>query len=57
MRVIIIVLLAVCLQVSASAFSQKISLSVRDARIEKILEAVKLQSGFLLFYDYDLIMI
>ena len=55
MRVIIIVLLAVCLQVSASAFSQKISLSVRDARIEKILEAVKLQSGFLLFYDYDLI--
>ena len=55
MRVFIIVLVMVSLQVSARAFSQKISLSVKDTRIERILETVKQQSGFLLFYDYDLI--
>ena len=55
MRVFIIVLVMVSLQVSARAFSQKISLSVKDARIERILETVKQQSGYLLFYDYDLI--
>ncbi len=55
MRIFIIVLLVVSLQVSARAFSQKISLSVKDARIERILEVIKQQSGFLLFYDYDLI--
>ena len=55
MRILIIALLVVSMQVYARAFSQKISIAVKDARIERILESVKQQSGYLLFYDYDLI--
>lgn len=43
------------MQVSANAFSQKITLSMRNARIGQLLDAIKQQSGYLLFYDYDLI--
>ena len=56
MRMIVIFLFFVTgLQIPAKAFSQKIALSVKDARVEQVLESVKRQSGFLLFYDYNLI--
>ena len=55
MRIITILLFTTILQFTAKAFSQRISLSVRDTKLERILETVKQQSGYLLFYDYDLI--
>ena len=55
MRIITLLFIITILQVSAKGFSQKISLSAKDTRLERILESVKQQSGYLLFYDYDLI--
>ncbi len=50
MRMTAFLLLAACLQVSANGYSQKISLSVREASLEKVFKEIQRQSGFSFWY-------
>ncbi|KAH0543433.1 hypothetical protein GP486_008578, partial [Trichoglossum hirsutum] len=43
-------LLAACLQVSAGGYSQKITLSVREAPLEKVFKEIERQSGYSFWY-------
>lgn len=55
MKITSMLLLAACLHVSASAFNQTITLSEKKAPLEKIFREIKIQSGYLFFYDPDVI--
>jgi iron complex outermembrane receptor protein len=55
MKLTAIVLLATCLQVSAKGFAQKISLSEKNAPLEKVLLQIKKQSGYQLWYEDKLL--
>ncbi|TKC05494.1 SusC/RagA family TonB-linked outer membrane protein [Pedobacter polaris] len=55
MKLIVIFLTAFCLQVSASAFSQKISISQKNVPLEQVLKEIKRQTGYFFLYDLDLI--
>ncbi|MGV3641996.1 MAG: TonB-dependent receptor [Adhaeribacter sp.] len=44
-----------CLQVSALGFSQSISISERNASLEKVFEAISKQSGYLFLYNDELL--
>src|SRR5688572_20029223 len=55
MKLTAIVLLATCLQVSAKGYAQKISLSEKNAPLEKVLLQIKKQSGYQLWYEDKLL--
>jgi len=40
-----IILLAACLQVSAKGFAQNVTLSLKDAPLEKVFSAIEKQTG------------
>lgn len=46
-------MLATALQVSANGFSQKVTLNLKDASIEKMLKEIKKQTGYLYFYKAE----
>ncbi len=48
---IFIVIVIGCLQVSASGYAQKITISVKNATLEKVFQEVKRQSGYLFWYE------
>jgi TonB-linked SusC/RagA family outer membrane protein len=50
MKLTAVFLLAVCLQVSATGFSQKISLQTKNAPFEKVLQDITKQSGYEFLY-------
>ncbi len=51
-----IVLLALfCTQLSAAAFSQRISLNQHNVPLEQVLKEIKRQTGYFFLYDLDLI--
>lgn len=52
---LIICLLIISLQASAVAFSQRISLSEKNASIESIIKKIEQQSGYSFFYKIDLL--
>jgi len=54
MKLTAIVLTVLCLQVSASAFSQRFSLSEKNAVLDAVLKKIKQQSGYLFLYDSEL---
>jgi TonB-linked SusC/RagA family outer membrane protein len=53
MRLTAFLLTAFCLQVSAGAFSQQVSISVKNAPVERVLQQIKQQSGYAFFYDAE----
>lgn len=53
MKLTAIFLLAVTLQVSAAGYSQKVTLSFREAPLEKVFREFKKQTGYLFFYNLD----
>jgi TonB-linked SusC/RagA family outer membrane protein len=55
MKLIVIFLTAFCLQVSAAAFSQKVSISKKNMPLEQVLKEIKRQTGYFFLYDLDLI--
>jgi TonB-linked SusC/RagA family outer membrane protein len=55
MRMIIVLLTASCLQLSASGFSQPVTLSVKNASLESVLRKVKKQTGYDFFLDTRLL--
>lgn len=46
-----ILLFAACLQVSANGFSQKVTLSMKDASLQKVFKEINRQTGFQFFYN------
>lgn len=55
MKITAILLLAACLQVSATGYSQKVTLSKKNAPLEKIFRAIKVQTGYSFFFDESLL--
>src|SRR5689334_22044295 len=55
MKLTAILLLATCLQVSATGYSQKISISEKNAPLEKVLQQIKKQSGYQFWYEDKLL--
>lgn len=55
MKLTAIMLFVACMQVSATAFSQKINLSDHKAPLARVLGQIARQSGYSLFYDKELI--
>jgi TonB-linked SusC/RagA family outer membrane protein len=53
MKITAIVLLAAALQVSAKGLSQQVTLSVKNAPLEKVFAEIKRQTGFQFFYKDD----
>ena len=51
MKLTVFVFLAICLQVSASGHSQKITLNMQNVTIEKVFQEIKKQTGFLVLYN------
>lgn len=55
MKLTAILLLATCLQVSATGYTQKISLKEKNAPLEKVLLQIKKQSGYQFWYEDKLL--
>ncbi|OQP60561.1 SusC/RagA family TonB-linked outer membrane protein [Niastella vici] len=55
MKLTAIIVLATCLQVSATGYAQKISLSEKNAPLEKVLQQIKKQSGYQIWYEDKLL--
>lgn len=55
MRLFVVVMTVLCLQVSASAFSQNISMNQKNVPLVRVLKEIKRQSGYFFLYDSDLI--
>lgn len=53
MKLVIFLLTVACLQVSASATAQKITLNEKDAPLEKIFSDIKDQAGYNFFYEHN----
>lgn len=54
MRLTAILLLAACLELSAGAYSQQqISLSIKNAPLEKVFKEIEKQTGYLFFYSRE----
>nr|WP_067054250.1 SusC/RagA family TonB-linked outer membrane protein [Mucilaginibacter sp. L294] len=55
MRLIILLTLLSCLKVTANVYAQQISINVKDAPIEKVLDEIKKQSGYSLIAEDHLL--
>jgi TonB-linked SusC/RagA family outer membrane protein len=55
MRLTVILIIVASLKVSAGTYAQSVSLSLRNASLEEVFTAVKKQTGYLFFYDRDLL--
>jgi TonB-linked SusC/RagA family outer membrane protein len=53
MRLATIILLTTCLSVSASTYSQRVTISEKDVPLEKVFKQMKKQTGYVFFYDED----
>lgn len=50
-----VLLVMACLQVSAKSFSQKVTLSEKNAPLKKVFKEIRKQTGFLFFYSDELL--
>lgn len=55
MKISAIILLSACLQVSAKGYSQRVTLSERNASLEKVLRYIEKQTGYVFFFDQQLL--
>lgn len=55
MKLIAVLMMAACLQVSAEGYSQKITLHEKNAALQKIFKEIRKQSGYLFLYTDELI--
>lgn len=53
MKLTAIILLSVCLTASANGFSQKVTLSAKDAPLETVIQQIRNQTGYSFFYNVD----
>src|SRR5262245_15533289 len=50
-----IILLLACLSATARGYTQKVTLSEKNAPLEKVFAAIKKQTGYAFFYDQSLL--
>ncbi len=55
MRLTTVILMAACLQISAAALPQKITLSKQNASLEEVFREIRKQSGYLFLYNNELL--
>ncbi len=55
MKITIILMFATCMQAAAKGYSQNITLSLKNASIEKLFKEVKKQTGYSFIYTRELI--
>ncbi|WP_205514194.1 SusC/RagA family TonB-linked outer membrane protein [Longitalea arenae] len=55
MKLTAILVLTACLQVAAKGYSQRITLSVKDAPLEQVFKSIEKQSGFYFNYMHEVI--
>ena len=55
MKLTAILILAACLQVSAKGYSQKVTLSMRAAPLQKVFKEIQKQTGYNFLYTYELL--
>ncbi len=55
MRWTAFLILAACLNVSAATYAQKVTVKLQNASLEEVFSAVKRQTGYLFFYDRELL--
>lgn len=55
MRIMALLLLAVCLHASVVTLGQKVTLSERNAPLKKIFQSIKQQTGYVFFYNSSLL--
>jgi TonB-linked SusC/RagA family outer membrane protein len=53
MKMTVVILLIASIQVSATGFAQKITISQQNAPIEHVLKEIKKQTGYLFFYNQE----
>lgn len=56
MKLIFLISIAFCLQVSASSYSQKITLVAKNASLETVLKSIEKQSGYSFWYKSNLML-
>jgi TonB-linked SusC/RagA family outer membrane protein len=55
MKLTAILILMACLQVTAKSYSQKVTLSMRDAPLQKVFKEIQKQTGYNFLYPYELL--
>ena len=55
MKLSAFILLAACLQVSAKGYSQSITISAKNASLEKVFRLIEKQTGYAFFFDHRLL--
>ncbi|WP_157986466.1 SusC/RagA family TonB-linked outer membrane protein [Chitinophaga alhagiae] len=55
MRLTVLLIIAGCLRVSAASYAQSVSVSLKNVPLEEVFATVKQQTGFLFFYDRDML--
>jgi TonB-dependent starch-binding outer membrane protein SusC len=55
LKLVVLLLTVFCLQVHARVFSQQITLSERNAPLEKVFRAIRKQSGYLFLYSNEVV--
>lgn len=55
MKLFVIIMTVCCVQVSAAAFSQRVSISQKNTPLLNVLKEIKRQTGYFFLYDTDLI--
>jgi TonB-linked SusC/RagA family outer membrane protein len=55
MKLTAFIMLMACLTASAGGYSQKVTISEKNAPIEKVFRMIEQQTGYVFFYDYALI--
>ncbi|MEO7315731.1 MAG: SusC/RagA family TonB-linked outer membrane protein, partial [Ginsengibacter sp.] len=53
MKIIVVILFALCFQVSGKGYGQKVSLDLKNVEIQTILKEVRKQTGYLFFYKNE----
>lgn len=53
MKILAIILLAFCMQVSAESFGQKVNLDLKNVEIQTALKEIRNQTGYLFFYKIE----
>lgn len=55
MRLTVLLIIAGCLRVSAAGYAQSVSASLKNVPLEEVFATVKQQTGFLFFYDREML--
>lgn len=55
MKLTVLLVIVACLKVSAGSYAQSVSASLKNAPLEEVFATVKKQTGFLFFYDREML--